>query len=110
MERRIHPQQIPEAQNLTSRSMEHFYFWGIAEELRAKRILPADYPMSMIVAYGSLAGEYWYAPPLNEIVNSYYFQEIERLPQYILEQVLRTRMAGLPNVDSWYMRKHARTG
>ena len=102
VERRIHPQQIPKGQNLTSRSMEHFYFWGIAEELRAKRILPADYPMSMIVAYGSLAGEYWYAPPLNEIVNSYYFQEIERLPQYIVEQVLRTRMAGLPNVDSWY--------
>jgi hypothetical protein len=56
--------------------------------------------MSGIVAYHDLAGEYWYAPPLRELVNSYYFQENERLPQYRTEQVLRRRMAGLANVDA----------
>ena len=40
--------------------------------------------------------EYWYAPPLREIVNRYYFQEQERLPQYLTEEVLRARMAELP--------------
>src|SRR6266851_753133 len=100
VERRIEPQRIPKGQNLTQRSVEHFYFWGIADELRAARVLPPEYPMNGIVAYGSLAGEYWYAPPLREIVNSYYFQENERLPQYQTERVLRARMAGLPSVDS----------
>jgi len=99
VERRIHPQQIPKGQNLTARSMEHFYFWGVADRLRAARVLPPGYPMNMIVAYGSLTSEYWYEPPLNEIVNSYYFQEIERLPQYEVERVLRARLADLPNVE-----------
>src|SRR5713226_10590115 len=100
VERRTEPQRIPKGQNLSQRSVEHFYFWGIADELRAARVLPPEYPMNGIVAYRDLAGEYWYAPPLREIVNSYYFQENERLPQYQTEQVLRARMAGLPNVDS----------
>jgi 2-polyprenyl-6-methoxyphenol hydroxylase-like FAD-dependent oxidoreductase len=100
VERRIEPQRIPKGQNLTQRSVEHFYFWGIADELRAARVLPPEYPMSGIIAYGNLTGEYWYAPPLREIVNSYYFQENERLPQYQTEHVLRARMAELANVES----------
>jgi 2-polyprenyl-6-methoxyphenol hydroxylase-like FAD-dependent oxidoreductase len=100
VERRTRPHRIPKGQNLTQRSVEHFFFWGIADELRAARILPPEFPMNGIVAYGSLTGEYWYAPPLREIVNSYYFQENERLPQYQLEEVLRTRMAELANVES----------
>ena len=51
--------------------------------------------MSGIVAYRDLNSEYWYAPPLREIVNSYYFQNNERLPQYLGEYVLRERMAQL---------------
>ena len=81
VERRVEPQRIPKGQNLTQRSVEHFYFWGVADELRAARVLPPEYPMSGIVAYGSLTSDYWYAPPLREIVNSYYFQDNERLPQ-----------------------------
>jgi 2-polyprenyl-6-methoxyphenol hydroxylase-like FAD-dependent oxidoreductase len=100
VERRMQPQRIPKGQNLTQRSLEHFYFWGIADELRAARVLPPEYPMNGIVAYGNLTSEYWYAPPLREIVNSYYFQENERLPQYQTEYVLRAKMAQLTNVNS----------
>src|SRR5271170_5744974 len=100
VERRLEPQRIPKGQNLTQRSVEHFYFWGVADQLRAARLLPPDYPMSGIVAYGSLASDYWYAPPLREIVNSYYFQNNERLPQYQGEYVLRRRMAQLPDVEA----------
>ena len=81
VERHLMPQRIPKGQNLTQRSVEHFYFWGVADELRAARMLPPEYPMSGIVAYRNLNSEYWYAPPLREIVNSYYFQNNERLPQ-----------------------------
>ena len=100
IERRLEPPRIPKGQNLTQRSMEHFYAWGVADEVRAARLLPPTYPMSGIVAYRDLANDYWYAPPLREIVNPYYFQENERLPQYRTEQVLRRRMAQLANVDA----------
>jgi 2-polyprenyl-6-methoxyphenol hydroxylase-like FAD-dependent oxidoreductase len=100
VERRREPQRIPKGQNLTQRSVEHFYFWGVAEELRAARMLPPEYPMSGIVAYRDLNNEYWYAPPLREIVNSYYFQNNERLPQYQSEYVLRARMAQLAGVEA----------
>jgi 2-polyprenyl-6-methoxyphenol hydroxylase-like FAD-dependent oxidoreductase len=100
VERRVEPQRIPKGQNLTQRSMEHFYFWGVADEVRAARLLPASYPMSGIVAYRNLNNEYWYAPPLREIVNSYYFQENERLPQYQCEHVLRGRLKQVANVEA----------
>ena len=100
VERRLEPQRIPKGQNLTQRSVEHFYFWGVADALRAARMLPPEYPMSGIVAYRDLNSRYWYAPPLREIVNSYYFQNNERLPQYQSEYVLRARMAQLDNVEA----------
>ena len=100
VERRLEPQLIPKGQNLTQRSMEHFHFWGVADEVRAARMLPPEYPMSGIVSYRDLNNEYWYAPPLREIVNSYYFEKNERLPQYLGEFVLRKRMAQLKNVDA----------
>src|SRR6202023_2826685 len=100
IERRFEPPLIPKGQNLTQRSMEHFHAWGVADEVRAARFLPPSFPMSGIVAYRDLANDYWYAPPLREIVNPYYFQANERLPQYRTEQVLRARMAQLANVES----------
>ncbi len=100
LERYFEPQRIPKGQNLSPRTLEHFYFWGIAEVLRAMRIMPPGIPVSGIVAYGNLMSPYWYAPPQREIVRPYYFEDVERLPQYLTEKVLRARMAGLPNVAS----------
>ncbi len=100
VERYLEPQRIPKGQNLTQRSVEHFYFWGISEELRNARILPPEYPMNGIIAHRDLVGDYWYAPPLREIVNKYYFEDNERLPQYQTEKVLRARMAEIACIDA----------
>jgi 2-polyprenyl-6-methoxyphenol hydroxylase-like FAD-dependent oxidoreductase len=100
VERRTELQNIPKGQNLTPRTLEHFYFWGIADELRAARVMPKGYPISSIEAYGDLMSEYWYAPAQREVVRKYYFEDVERLPQYATERVLRARMAELPNVES----------
>lgn len=100
VERRTEPQRIPKGQNLSPRTLEHFYFWGIVDELRAQRIMPPGVPVSGIVAYGNLMSEYWYAPPQREAVRAYYFQDVERLPQYLTEKVLREKMAGLPEIES----------
>jgi 4-hydroxyisophthalate hydroxylase len=92
--------KIPKGQNLTQRTLEHFYFWGIVDELRAARIMPPGHPIGELTTYGSLMSPYWYAPAGREVVRRYYFQANERLPQYQMEQVLRKKMAGLPNVES----------
>ncbi len=87
--------EIPRGQNLTARSLEHFYYWDCADELRAARLLPAGFPIGGITAYQSLASEYWYAPPGRETVADFYYQRNERLPQYLTESVLRNRVSKL---------------
>jgi 2-polyprenyl-6-methoxyphenol hydroxylase-like FAD-dependent oxidoreductase len=98
VERRLEPQRIPKGQNLSQRTLEHFYNWGVADELRAARLLPAGYPIGGITAYRDLMSEYWYAPAGRESVRAYYFQDNERLPQYLSEEVLRRRVTDFPNV------------
>src|SRR5688572_9653270 len=93
-------QQIPKGQNLTQRTLEHFYFWGVVDEIRAARLMPPGYPIGELTAYGSLMSDYWDAPAGREIVRPYYFQANERLPQYCVEEVLRRRMSSLAGVES----------
>jgi 4-hydroxyisophthalate hydroxylase len=98
VERSHEPSTIPKGQNLTARSLEHFYFWDCADRLRAARLLPPEFPIGGITAYESLAGKYWYVPPGRETVGDFYFQRAERLPQYLTESVLRNRVAALDSV------------
>src|SRR5437667_9755312 len=106
VERHLLPQQIPKGQNLTNRTLEHFYFWGCVDELRAARLLPPGYPIGGVTAYDNLIGEYWYAPAgggqagRGAHVQAYYYQANERLPQYLTEEVLRRRLAELPSVKT----------
>jgi 2-polyprenyl-6-methoxyphenol hydroxylase-like FAD-dependent oxidoreductase len=104
VERHLTPQQIPKGQNLTQRTLEHFYFWNCVDELRAARLLPPGYPIGGVTAYGNLMGEYWYSPKGREVVHSYYFQENDRLPQYLTEEVLRRRLESLPSVTCLFGR------
>jgi len=102
IERRRKLQNIPKGQNLTQRTLEHFYFWGIVDELRAARVMPAGYPIGGVTAYKSLMGEYWHAPAGREVVRSYYFQENDRMPQYCMEDVLRRKLATLNSVGNYF--------
>ena len=102
LERNREPSAIPKGQNLTARSLEHFYFWECADQLRAARLLPPGFPIGGITAYDSLAGEYWYAPAGRETVGDFYFQRAERLPQYLTESVLRDRVAALDSVAGMF--------
>jgi len=104
VERHLTPQRIPKGQNLTARSLEHFYFWGVEDELRNARVMPRGYPIGNVTAYESLIGEYWYAPRGHEVTNRFFFTANERLPQYLTEEVLRARLAGLPSVTAMFGR------
>jgi 4-hydroxyisophthalate hydroxylase len=98
VERQRQPSAIPKGQNLTARSLEHFYFWDCADELHAARLLPPGFPIGGITAYEDLAGEYWYAPAGRETVADFYYERNERLPQYLTEAVLRNRVRELDSV------------
>ncbi len=102
VEKRTELQNIPKGQSLAPRTLEHFAAWGIADELRAERIMPKGYPMTGVTAYGNLMSDYWYLPPQRELVRKYFYQAGERLPQYLTEKVLRARMAQLPSVTNLF--------
>jgi 4-hydroxyisophthalate hydroxylase len=102
VERYDSPQPIPKGQNLTQRTLEHFHFWGAANELRAARTIPREYGISGMTAYGTLLSRYQYDWLQRELVRPYYFSENERLPQYLTEAVLRHRVSQLANVKTHY--------
>ena len=94
--------QIPKGQNLTQRTLEHFYFWGIADELRAARLMPKGAPIGEITAYGDLMSNYWHAPAGREVVRPFYFQDNDRMPQYRMEAVLRTKLKTVPKAQALF--------
>jgi 2-polyprenyl-6-methoxyphenol hydroxylase-like FAD-dependent oxidoreductase len=102
VERRVGMHKIPKGQNLAQRTLERFYFWGCVDELRAQRMLPPEVPASGVTAYKSLMSEYWHAFAGREAVNAYYFQKNDRLPQYLLENVLRRKAETLPLVETHF--------
>ena len=102
VERYERPQPIPKGQNLTQRTMEHFHAWGAEKELRAARTIPAGYGIGGLTAYRTLLGPYSYDWFQRGLVNPYYFQANERLPQYATEAVMRERLSQIPQVQTLY--------
>src|SRR4051795_9489278 len=102
VERYSSPQRIPKGQNLTQRTLEHFYFWGTEAELRAARTIPREYGIGGMTSYGTLLSPYHYDWLQRELVRPYYFTDNERLPQYATEAVLRRRAAALPAAETLY--------
>src|ERR1700687_6316185 len=60
VERHLAPQPIPKGQNLTNRTLEHFYFWHCVDELRAARVMPPGYPIGGVTTYGNLLSPYFH--------------------------------------------------
>ncbi|MET0970119.1 MAG: FAD-dependent monooxygenase [Tardiphaga sp.] len=102
VERYTSPQPIPKGQNLTQRTLEHFYFWGAEQQLRAARTIPRDYGIGGMTAYGTLLSGYNYDWLQRELVRPFYFTDNERLPQYATEAVLRQRASELDTIETIY--------
>ena len=100
VERRAGMHKIPKGQNLSARTLEHFHAWGVVDEVRAARPTPREVESNGVVAYKSLMSEHWFATQGREIVRSYYSQANDRMPQYLMEQVLRRKLATLPSVTT----------
>ncbi|HEU0167141.1 MAG TPA: FAD-dependent monooxygenase [Chloroflexota bacterium] len=109
VERHTEPIRIPKGQNLTNRTLEHFYFWHCVDELRAARVMPAGYPIGGTTVYHDLMSPYWHASAggaapagRGPAVQDFFFQKNERLPQYCTEAVLRDRLKQLPSVTTLF--------
>jgi 4-hydroxyisophthalate hydroxylase len=106
VERHLSPQPIPKGQNLTNRTLEHFYFWQCVDELRAARVMPPGYPIGGVTVYRDLTSPYFHAGQAfggrGASVREFYFQANERLPQYCTEAVLRNRLKQLPSVETLF--------
>ena len=55
-----------------------------------------------MTAYKSLMSDYWHVFAGRESVNEFYFQKNDRMPQYLLENVLRRKMESLPLVEAHF--------
>jgi 2-polyprenyl-6-methoxyphenol hydroxylase-like FAD-dependent oxidoreductase len=102
IERYPEPQPIPKGQNLTQRTMEHFWFWGVEDDVRKAAPIPVEFGIGGLTAYGSLLSDYHYDWYQRALVRPYYFKANERLPQYDTEAALRRRVAKLPRVKVFY--------
>jgi 2-polyprenyl-6-methoxyphenol hydroxylase-like FAD-dependent oxidoreductase len=101
IERRTRLSGIPKGQGLSQRTLEHCWFWGVAEQIRAARPIPTRHAIGQVTVYENLRSDFWHAAPSRELVAPYYFQANERLPQYRTEEVLWRRMAEVPAVRSF---------
>lgn len=92
--------KIPKGQNLTQRTLETFYFMGLADELRAARFMPSGFMIGEITTYKDLNSPYYHAAAGRQLVHDYYFEKNDRLPQYQTEKVLRAKVATMPHVEA----------
>ena len=102
IERYPQPQPIPKGQNLTQRTMEHFWFWGVEDDVRKASPIPVEFGIGGLTAYGTLLSDYHYDWYQRSLVRPFYFKSNERLPQYDTEAALRKRAAQLKHIKVFY--------
>lgn len=104
VERHVDIVEIPKGQNLSHRTVEHFWRWGCERQLREARTMPKGHATGGITLYKTLLTEHWHSAGINrqEPIRTYYHTRNERLPQYQTERVLRDRAAELPGVTLIY--------
>lgn len=91
----------PRAKTTNVRTREHFRRWGIADALKAASPLGVDYP-SNVVFCTRLSGleltrfeNALYCAPGR---NPFYSEHSQWIPQYTVEEVMRTHVQSLPDV------------
>jgi 2-polyprenyl-6-methoxyphenol hydroxylase-like FAD-dependent oxidoreductase/ketosteroid isomerase-like protein len=91
----------PRAKTTNVRTREHLRRWGIADALRAASPMSPDYPSTVIFATrmnGPELARFENALNGSRKRNNLYSEEAQWVPQYVLEEVLRTHATSLPGV------------
>ncbi len=91
----------PRAKTTNVRTREHLRRWGIADALRQASPIPPDFPPNVVFATrmnGPELARFENAFNGCRVRNELYSEEAQWVPQYTLEEVLRTHAATLPGV------------
>lgn len=105
LEKHAAPLLSPRAQSLNARSMEFFRRWKLAENLKAKQLLPPDFPIRGVWC-SLLNGKTYAVSSSNEQLNDDISPERGvRIPLWITEEVLRDKLNQLPTVT--FLKQHA---
>jgi 2-polyprenyl-6-methoxyphenol hydroxylase-like FAD-dependent oxidoreductase len=92
----------PRAKTTNVRTREHLRRWGIADALRAASPLGIDYPSDIVFATrlgGHLLAKFENAFDCAPGRNPLYSEHAQWIPQYVLEEVLRSHASTLASVD-----------
>ncbi len=105
LEKHQSPLLSPRAQSLNARSMEFFRRWKLAEKLKAKQLLPPDFPIRGVWC-SYLNGKTYALSSSNEQLNDDISPERGiRIPLWLTEEVLRDQLKQLPTVT--FLKQHA---
>ena len=91
----------PRAKTTNVRSMEHLRRWGLAEKVRARAPLPADYKRDIVFAtrlFGHPIGRIEHALFMSPPRDERYAEPSQWIPQYCIEDILREKIETLPSV------------
>lgn len=98
LEKHDAPLFSPRAQSLNARTVEIFMRWKLHDTLKSACLLPPDYPLRGIWC-STLNGKTYAISNTNEqISDAISSQRAIRIPLWITEEVLRTRLQDLPSV------------
>lgn len=105
LEKHANPLLSPRAQSLNPRSMEFFRRWKLSEILKAKQLLPADFPIRGVWC-SNLNGKTYAVSSSNEQLNDDVSPERgARIPLWLTEEVLRDRLSQLSTIT--FLKQHA---
>ena len=91
----------PRAKTTNVRSREHLRRWGIADALRQASPIAPDYPPDVVFATrmnGHELARFENAFNGRRVRDERYSEEAQWVPQYTVEEVMRTHATGLPGV------------
>ena len=92
----------PRAKTTNVRTREHLRRWGIADALRQASPIPPDYGANVVFATrmnGPLLARFENAMHARRERNELFSEESQWVPQYTLEEVLRSHAVTLPGVS-----------
>lgn len=92
----------PRAKTTNVRSRTHMRRWGIADALRRASPMPPDYPTDIVFTTrmnGYPLGRFPLALNGSTRRNNLYPEEMQWVPQYVVEDVLRRHAATLPGIQ-----------
>lgn len=102
VERRTTTSLQPRAKLANIRTMELLRRWGVADEVRRRAPLPADHPSDVVFATRLRGHELARFPNALSTARrdgDPFPEPAQQVPQYVIEEVLRERLAQLPAVE-----------